>query len=328
MRGCFVHPKMMSFVKKDYEILSSLHQTFNIECNSFLPSVSLFKAVLNCDLVFCWFGKMHAFWAILFARMLNKKSIVVAGGDDVANEPGIGYGLYAKWWKRWCPDYVFNHCDLVLSVSNFNRTETIKNTGTKENKVKCLYHGFGKEPLPQNPRDIAVITVGRITGETVIKKGLKFFVQSASFLPDIKYYLIGPCNDGSVEELKKIVPPNVTFTGGLYGKDLENWYARAKVYVQASYHESFGCSVAEAMLGGCIPVVSRRAALPEVVGDTGIYIEEQTPEAVAEAIKKALAMPDDYGLNARQRIIDLFPLEKRKEALLKAVDDVMNGVYG
>ncbi|MBI5806580.1 glycosyltransferase family 4 protein [candidate division TA06 bacterium] len=325
MKICFVHPKMMSFVKKDHDILSDFHQTVNVESNSFLPSVSLFKAVLNCDLVFCWFGKMQAFWAVLFARMLNKKSIVVAGGDDVANEPAIGYGLYAKCWKRWCPDYVFKHCDLALSVSNFNRTESIKNTGAKENKVKCLYHGFGKEPLPQNPRVNDVITVGRITRETVIKKGLKLFVQSASLLPDIKYYLIGPSHDGSVEELKKITPPNVTFTGGLYNEDLENWYAKAKVYVQASYHESFGCSVAEAMLGGCIPVVSRMAALPEVVGDTGIYIEEQTPEAVAEAIKKALALPNGYGLKARQRIIDVFPLEKRKAALLQAVEEVMAG---
>ncbi len=315
----------MSFVKKDLDILAGNHQVENIELNLLLPTIDLFKAVLHCDLVFCWFGKMPAFWAVIFARLLNKRSIVVAGGDDVANEPAISYGLYTKWWKRWCPDYVFKHCDLVLSVSDFNRRETIKNTGADENKVKCLYHSFGQEPLPQHPRDNAVITVGRITRETVIKKGLKLFVQSASLLPDIKYYLVGPCNDGSIEELKTIAPPNVTFTGGLYGPELENRYAKAKVYLQASYHESFGCSVAEAMLGGCIPVASRRAALSEVVGDTGIYIEEQTPEAVAEAVKKALALPDEYGLKARQRIIDVFPLEKRKATLLKAVEEVLAG---
>ncbi|MDQ7797849.1 MAG: glycosyltransferase family 4 protein [Candidatus Edwardsbacteria bacterium] len=325
MRICFVHQKMMSFVEKDIKILSGAYQVKNVEVTSFLPRLNVLKAVYGSDLVFCWFGKMPAFWAVIFARLLNKRSIVVAGGDDVANEPAIGYGLYTKWWKSWCPDYVFKHCDLVLSVSEFNRSETIKNTGADENKVKCLYHGFGQEPLPQNPRDNAVITVGRITRETVIKKGLKLFVRSASLLPDIKYYLIGPCNDGSLEELKKNAPPNIIFTGGLYGPELDNRYAKAKVYVQASYHESFGCSVAEAMLGGCIPVVSRRAALPEVAGDTGIYIEEQTPEAVAVAVKKALALPDGYGLKARQRIIDVFPLEKRKEALLKAVEDVMKG---
>lgn len=328
MKIAFVHQKMMSFVKKDLDILTSNHEVENIEINSFLPTVSLYNSVLNSDLVFCWFGKMQAFWAILFAKILNKKTIVVAGGDDVANESAIAYGLYTKWWKKWVPNYVFNNCDFILAVSDYNRNEVIKNTGVSSDKVSVIYHGFIDEIKENVTKQAQVITVGRITRETIIKKGLALFVEAAILLEDVKFILIGPCDDGSVNIIKNNAPGNVTFSGGVYGDELNDWYSNSKIYLQASYHESFGCSVAEAMLGGCIPVVSRRAALPEVVGDTGIYIEEQTPEVVAEAIKKALILPDNYGLKARQRIIEKFPLKKRKEALLKAVDDVMNGVYG
>ena len=319
---------MMSFVKKDCEILSGLNQVVNVESNSFLPTVSLFKAVLNCDLVFCWFGKMQAFWAVLFAKMLHKKSIVIAGGDDVINMPEIKYGVYSFWWKKWCPDFVFKYCDSILAVSEYNKRETITNTSVSPQKVDMIYHGFEENKYRPAAKIMQIITVGEITYETLKRKGLSLFVEAARLLPAYKFVLIGNCRDGSINNLKEMAGKNVLFTGWVEEDTLAKYFAESNIYIQASYHEAFGCSVAEAMLGGCIPVVSRRAALPEVVGDTGIYIEEQTPKAVAEAIKKALALPDDYGLKARQRIIDVFPLEKRKEALLKAVEDVMNGIYG
>ena len=99
-------------------------------------------------------------------------------------------------------------------------------------------------------------------------------------------------------------------------------YSRAKVYVQVSIHESFGCSVAEAMLCECIPVVSRRAALPEVVGDCGYYVNDLNPESVAEKIKEALLVSDGLGKRASERIKTVFPLKKRKVELLKAIKEL------
>jgi len=328
MKICFVQQKMISFVKKDLDILADTHQVKNVEINSFLPTVNLFKAVLRCDLVFCWFGKMPAFWAILFGKILNKKTIVVAGGDDVINMPEINYGIYSFWWKKWCPAFVFKYCDLIISVSEFNKKETLVNTNIKSGKVEMVYHGFENNTYKSKTKLPQIITIGQITYETIKRKGLLLFVEASRILPEYKFILIGKCDDGSINKLKERAGDNIIFSGWVDAELLAKNIAESKIYVQASYHEAFGCSVAEAMLGGCIPVVARRAALPEVVGDTGFYIEGQTPEAVAEAIKKALAMPDDYGLKARQRIIENFPLKKRKEALLKAVDDVKNDVYG
>ena len=53
-------------------------------------------------------------------------------------------------------------------------------------------------------------------------------------------------------------PPNVTLTGWVEEDELDALYRRAAVYVQASRHEGFGLSVAEAMLAGDIPVVTAR----------------------------------------------------------------------
>jgi hypothetical protein len=69
--------------------------------------------------------------------------------------------------------------------------------------------------------------------------------------------------------LRQAASPNVEFLGFVSDEELFSLYARASVYVQASMHEGFGLSVAEAMSAGCIPVVTRAGSLPEVVGDVG-----------------------------------------------------------
>jgi glycosyltransferase involved in cell wall biosynthesis len=280
--------------------------------------------MLWCDIAFSWFGKIHAFFAVLFSKLFRKRSIVVSGGDDVANIPEIRYGMFSFWWKKWCPLFVFKNADSILAVSNCNLNETIENAGVDQRKVKMIYHGFDPEVWKMKSginKEKLVITVGRITEETAVKKGLKIFVQSAGFLPDTRFILVGPAEGSGLDELKKIAPANVAFSGCLSGDDLIEMMSRAKVYVQASFHEAFGCSLAEAMLCECIPVVSKNAAIPEVVGDRGIYLDELTPKNVAEKIRYAVSLSDVYGKKGRDRIVEKFPLSKRKQEILEAISN-------
>ncbi len=198
--------------------------------------------------------------------------------------------MYSHWWKRWCPNYVFRAADLTLCVSEFNRQQTLRHTGADKSRVRLVYHGFDYQrwqPVPDVKREPIVLTVGRVTAETSKIKGIALLVEAARHAEDIDFYVVGPIAPDA-KQLPASAPPNVTFTGGLYGEDLLRMYSRAKVYVQASVHESFGCSVAEAMLCGCTPVVSRHGALPEVVGDAGFYVEELSPQALAAQIRTAL----------------------------------------
>ena len=86
-------------------------------------------------------------------------------------------------------------------------------------------------------------------------------------------------------------------------------------------YESFGIAPAESMLCGCIPVVTNNAALPEVVGDTGFYSPYVNEKATAEVIKEALK--SDKGKEARERIENMFPLEKREERLVEIIRGLM-----
>ena len=56
-----------------------------------------------------------------------------------------------------------------------------------------------------------------------------------------------------------------------------------------------------------------------VTGDTGYYVPYGDPEATAEAIRCALA-DTEKGKLARERIIKLFPLERREKALVEIIE--------
>lgn len=324
MRILFVHQGLQSFVQKDLDILSSVHEVREVYFTGLQGVLSILEGTSWADLTFSWFGKLHAFFSVSFSKMLGKRVIVVAGGDDVAYEPKINYGMFVYWRKKWCPLFVFRHADRILCVSEYNREETIRNARADHSKTRLLYHGFDPQewrPLEGVKKENLVLTVGRVTEETLCKKGLDMFVQSATHLPDVPFVLVGPWQGSAVERLRAIAPPNVIFAGAMYDQELVRIYSQARVYVQVSRHESFSCSLAEAMLCGCVPVVSRRTALPEVVGDCGLYVDELTPKALAHEIRQALQ--SELGPKARQRIQTVFPLEKRREGLLGAVAEMI-----
>src|SRR5262249_26310678 len=155
------------------------------------------------------------------------------------------------------------------------------------------------------------------------RKGHESFVRAAAHLPDVEFVLVGTWRDDAARRLRAIATPNVTFTGWVENDRLLDYYRQASVYVQASAHEGFGLSVAEAMLGGCIPVVTRSGALPEVVGGAGIYLASNEPACVADGIRIALNLTDRARLVARQRILESFPLEKRARMLEQVIDGLV-----
>lgn len=89
------------------------------------------------------------------------------------------------------------------------------------------------------------------------------------------------------------------------------------------HNESFGMALVEGMACECIPIVTDRGALPEVVGDTGFYVPYGTPKATAEAIKEALNSSGDLGKKARERIKNMFSIERRERELIEIIEGMV-----
>ena len=318
----FVYYSFSSFVKNDYEILSKHFDVIKVNYGRILDVYKIMMAVLKSDISFIWFAGGHAFIAVLFSKIFRKKSIVIAGGGDVACVPEIDYGgMRRNKRSRYFAKFVLKHADIVLAVSEFTKREVLEYA--KPKNLMVVYNGVDIEmfkPLHEKENNL-VITVGNVDWWNLKRKGIEMFVRSAKFIPEAHFVVIGKNTDDSIDHLNSIASPNTEFTGFVSDKELLKWYQKSKVYCQLSYYESFGMAPAEAMACGCVPVVTDRGALPEVVGDTGFCVPYGNTEATVEAMKKALN--SNKGEDVRVRVKNMFPIEKREKELMKIIEEVL-----
>jgi glycosyltransferase involved in cell wall biosynthesis len=164
-----------------------------------------------------------------------------------------------------------------------------------------------------------------MTTVSVKRKGIQAFIEAARLVPDIPFRLSGRAMDEpAVTALISGAPANLTYLGFLDDEELLAEYRQATVYAQLSMHEGFGVALAEAMACECVPVVTRSGSIPEVVGDAGIYVDDTAPATVSAAVSQILNSDTRaMGRRARERVLDLFPIAKRREGLRRVVEEVV-----
>jgi glycosyltransferase involved in cell wall biosynthesis len=323
MKILFVYPSLASFVARDLKILREKHEVTARQIRHKNPwrFFSDVRALLNSDAVFLWFASIYALPLATLAKIFRKRVVTVVGGYEVANEPEIEYGSARSVILTRLVRWILNMSDVVIAISRSSEEEIRRHHPSIFGKTKMIYHGFEDMfgALPKS-RESLVVNVGAISDVTWLRKGIYDFILTSERMPDVKFVQFGKVQTDVAATFGHALPANLVITGEVSFEQLRETLSSAKVYLQLSRHEGFGCSVAEAMLGGCIPVVSNAAALPEVVGDCGIVIgSREIADAVAE-VHRALAMPDSEGERARQRVLENFSYNKRRDALLMVMD--------
>jgi glycosyltransferase involved in cell wall biosynthesis len=128
------------------------------------------------------------------------------------------------------------------------------------------------------------------------------------------------------DELGNLAGPTITFLERLDDTILRDYYARCRALVFTA-EEDFGIVPLEAMAAGK-PVIAfgKGGALETVTpGRTGLFFHEQTPEALAEAVRAFEAVehtfvPADIAAHA-----SLFSKARFKESFRQFVDDISAG---
>ncbi|VVB71971.1 D-inositol-3-phosphate glycosyltransferase [uncultured archaeon] len=321
MKLAFIYYDLSSFVRSDQEILSRHFQVESVRYRGFRDIPKIVTAIWKSDAVYSWFASGHSFLAVLSARLLGKKSVVVAGGYDVAYVPEISYGQYTLGWhKRMYADYVLNNADLILAVSEFTKSELMARSRPRKTEVvyNCIDTDLFK---PKGEKEDLVMTVASGLKNVIELKGLDTFVKAAEYLPDVRFLVVGMTTEDKKELGQCISSDNVELGGRATQPELIGCYQRAKVYCQLSYRESFGVALAEAMACGCVPVVTDRGALPEVVGTAGYIVPYKDPISTANAIERALSSGKEHV--ARERIRSAFRKELREARIIGSLKAIV-----
>lgn len=322
-RVLLAYSRPARFVRIDGDLLRERYAVGRYEQRSVVPRpVEVLRKVARSEVVVVWFASWHALLPLLVARLLGRQSLLVVGGFDTAALPEIGYGYQQDRLRRPLARACMRLATRLMTNSEYSRRELLANTGFE---ATVVYHGV-PDPfagLPTGPRRPLAVTVSNVARIALERKGLRPFVEAAAHAPEVEFVLVGEHVDEAAESLRAAAAPNVRLTGRLPDEELNDLLAHASVYVQASLHEGFGMGVAEAMLAGCVPVVTRAGALPEVVGDTGVVVERPDPGEIADAVRQGLGASLDARRLARERIVSRFPLELRREGLLGLVEQLL-----
>lgn len=324
-RIAYYYREMSEYIEIDLRRLGERHSLTVVGAPTRWPRpLATWREVAGSDVIMTWFASWHALTPALCARLQGKPFVLTVGGYDTACLPGIGYGHQRGGPKAWLARLLTHLATHIVSISDSTRGE-LEAMGAPLDRVVQIPLGLDPARYRCEPAREAglVVTTGGVNHNNLSRKGIEPFVRAAAHAPECRFVVIGAWMDDAVELLRAVATPNVTFTGRLSHEDKVAWLARAEVVVQASQHEAFGLSLAEGMLCGATPVVTRAGALPWVAGGTGVVIERQAPSTLAAGVRAARALGRAAGARARARVLESFTEDRRAEALHALLDSIV-----
>lgn len=289
------------------------------------------------------FEAVHLFFAgealpriALFTRLFGKRLAVAVGGYDANAIPALGYGTHAFPALRRRIARVLPRADAILPVHGSLLDHETDYVHPRREGLAVLFPGFDSarvrviangydsgffRPAPGVARETLVVAVAGGSSATEARlKGLDVLVGAARLLPEVRFAIAGFACPEALASTDGPVPPNVEVLGRLSPEGLRDLFSRARVVAAASLTEGHPNALCEAMLCGCVPVGSPVNAIPEVIGDTGFVVASHSPEAYAEAFRRAFSAD---GAAARARIERLYPGEVRARALAEVFNRLL-----
>jgi glycosyltransferase involved in cell wall biosynthesis len=144
-----------------------------------------------------------------------------------------------------------------------------------------------------------ILHVGNIANRKNLFRLVLAFELLASSRPELHLVLAGRLSYRHEEVLEKIslsgAGDRIHIPGYVSMEDLPYLYSGAAAFVFPSLYEGFGLPALEAMACGIPVVASDRSSLPEVVGDTGILVNPEKEDEIAQAIDKLLSDTELHG---------------------------------
>ena len=288
----------LNFYRQDIDALTQLGYEV-------LIATSVRKALAaRVDAYFCWWFHLSA-PVVVWAR-LRHKPVIVTGATHFRDPERPT--LLRRLFGRLLTAIAGRLATLSVPVSQYE-AEDLEKLGVRR-IVVCHHSARGVElgtPAQDYDGPPIATTIGQINPRSIDRKGIGIAVQAARevarIYPDFRLHVVGPASAEGAVELRRLVgnDPAIVVEGLVSEERKYEILSQSWFYLQPSSYEGFGVAVAEAMASGAIPIVARGGALPEVVGDSGIFVRRDVG-AVRDALVEAIAQPASLPVGQRRAL--------------------------
>ena len=224
-------------------------------------------------------------------------------------------------WKNY-GEKLIGDADALIAISKL--VENNYSGRFPEDKIHLIYDGVDIDKMYRKNHPLFICDTIKIMiagGIRPIKRQIDV-VQAVELLTkkgvDIKLSVVGADDTEYAAEIKNYIKTHnledrITFFGET--SDVAAYWEKNDISVTSSEFEAFGRVTAEAMLTGCVVVVSNSGANEEIVTDgmTGYVYESGSPESLAAAIERVLAdrsKAEECAAAGRESVKQRFSSEK------------------
>jgi len=273
------------------------------------------------DLIHVHFPFPLALFGIAMKRVSKKPLVMTCHGSEVnmAKKNPVFRRIF-KW--------MLGYADSVTVNSTFMKNELSKIIPAKEIEIIPMGSGIGEISEKSVKKEQKTKTNLLFVGRLIEWKGTKYLIDAVKQLDPDKFELHIAGDGPERENLEKTAPENVIFHGYQTGKNLEELYRNADIFIlpsivdDAGYTEGLGTVLLEAT-NFSIPLIGTNVGgIPDIIkdGETGILVPQKDPEAISKAVKK---LAENSGLretlvkNAKNHIEKSFSWETITEKFFR-----------
>ncbi len=293
----------------------------------------------DADIYLSWWAQTSLF-SVLRAVIRRRKSYVIAGGAEVSKAvQGEGYNG-KNFFKRIVLKISLALCTKIVAVSEYNKIEILQVMGERyKDKIEIMYHCVDDEYFANSVKtnfigEKYMLLISGFTRDNFKRKCvyqiLDSIAESKESNPELSFVLAG--SKESEEEYAKVnaylkekgIADIVKLKTDISEEEKLQLLRNAYLYIQPTFHEQFGVAVAEAMASGCPVVSTNVAAVPEVVGNAGILINNNSVDEISRAINniyKDEKYRNSLAVRARERAYKNFRYEIKRKRLLDIICD-------
>jgi glycosyltransferase involved in cell wall biosynthesis len=203
------------------------------------------------------------------------------------------------YWARYLK-YTLPFARRLIAVSECTRRDLLRLTRVPADHIDVILNGLepGLEPLVEPAARIRLRTRLRLPSQFFLyvgtlepRKGIDTLIEAfAETAPRIKEDLVIAGKRGWSfqalfdQVLSAGLERKVHFLDYVDDRDLAGLYSLATAFVLPSRYEGFGLTVLEAMACGAPVIASNAGALPEVLGNAGIFVAPDDMHGLANAL--------------------------------------------
>lgn len=227
-------------------------------------------------------------------------------------------------WHRLHYFFAAHSKMLILTVSDFSKSEIIKYYKVDANRIKVIKNGWqhmdniiAAEDTFERYSFLKSKNYFFSMSSLEANKNFKWILYAAKNNPDSVFAIAGGGKLKGVAEAGAFVDlPNVHFLGYVSDEDAKTLMRDCKAFLFPTLYEGFGIPPLEAISTGAAAIVSDASCMREIFGDSVHYVDPYNSDVDFDEIMK-------QGIAPCQHLLEKYSWEKSAEKLWEIIKETM-----